>query len=148
MKTYPYHTPEGIIELVEQREYDEILKLALQLANMRAEKLVAGERQNATTPETKPKDMSLPDTNSKPENHKPPSNEGLAAVPCSAFVPEDRRFYWWRCNPDGHWLMVMVRNGLCLMPGFSRAHKVTDQKGEFWPAPLNPPSWPNTHTTP
>ena len=37
MKTYPYHTPEGIIELVEQREYDEILNLALQLANLRAQ---------------------------------------------------------------------------------------------------------------
>ena len=68
---------------------------------------------------------------------------GLAAVTCSAFVPEDRRFYWWRCGPDGHWLIVMVRNGLCLMPGFSQAHKVADQKGEFWPVPLNPPSWPN-----
>lgn len=37
MKTYPYHMPEGIIELVEQREYDEILKISLQLANLRAE---------------------------------------------------------------------------------------------------------------
>ena len=37
MKTYPYQTPEGIIELVEQHEYDEILKLSLQLANLRAE---------------------------------------------------------------------------------------------------------------
>jgi hypothetical protein len=37
MKTYPYHTPEGIIELVEQREYDELAELALQLANLRAE---------------------------------------------------------------------------------------------------------------
>ena len=37
MKTYPYHTPEGIIELVEQQEYDEILKRSLQLANLRAE---------------------------------------------------------------------------------------------------------------
>jgi hypothetical protein len=37
MKTYPYHTPEGIIELVEQREYDELAELALKLANLRAE---------------------------------------------------------------------------------------------------------------
>jgi len=28
MKTYPYHTPDGIIELVEKREYD-LLALAL-----------------------------------------------------------------------------------------------------------------------
>lgn len=27
MKTYPYQTPDGIIELVEKREYDELLKL-------------------------------------------------------------------------------------------------------------------------
>ena len=27
MKTYPYNTPDGIIELVEKREYDELLKL-------------------------------------------------------------------------------------------------------------------------
>ena len=26
MKTYPYHTPEGIIELVEQQEYDDLFK--------------------------------------------------------------------------------------------------------------------------
>lgn len=64
-----------------------------------------------------------------------PTTESAAAVP----ILEDRRFYWWRCGPDGHWLIVMVRNGLCLMPGFSQAHKLADQKGEFWPAPLNPP---------
>lgn len=29
------------------------------------------------------------------------------------------------------------------MPGFSQAHKVADQKGEFWPVPIDPPSWPN-----
>ena len=37
MKTYPYHTPDGIIELVEKREYDELLKLVHDLANLRAE---------------------------------------------------------------------------------------------------------------
>ena len=26
MKTYPYHTPEGIIELVEKRELDQLLE--------------------------------------------------------------------------------------------------------------------------
>lgn len=80
-----------------------------------------------------------------------PATDGpmrLAAVPCSAFLPDDRRFYWWRCGPDGHWLIVMVRNGLCLMPGFSQAHEVADQKGEFWPVPLNPPSWPNDQGVP
>ncbi len=45
MKTYPYHTPEGIIELVEQREYDETLKLALQLANRRAGELEQAAKQ-------------------------------------------------------------------------------------------------------
>lgn len=29
------------------------------------------------------------------------------------------------------------------MPGFSQARKVADQKGEFWPVPLDPPSKPN-----
>jgi hypothetical protein len=37
MKTYPYMDGDQLIQLVEQREYDEILKLALQLANRRAE---------------------------------------------------------------------------------------------------------------
>lgn len=37
MKTYPYMDGDQLIELVEQREYDEILKLSLQLANLRAE---------------------------------------------------------------------------------------------------------------
>jgi hypothetical protein len=37
MKTYPYMDGDQLIELVEQREYDEILKLALQLANLRAQ---------------------------------------------------------------------------------------------------------------
>lgn len=36
MKTYPYMDGNQLIELVEQREYDEILKLSLQLANLRA----------------------------------------------------------------------------------------------------------------
>jgi hypothetical protein len=45
MKTYPYQTPEGIIELVEQREYDEILKLSLQLANLRAEDMATIKEQ-------------------------------------------------------------------------------------------------------
>lgn len=63
---------------------------------------------------------------------------------CSAsFKPEDRRFYWWRCGPDGHWLIVMIRNGLCLMPGFAMSRKVAEQGGEFWPAPLDPLSLPN-----
>jgi hypothetical protein len=47
MKTYPYHTPEGIIELVEQREYDELAELALKLANLRAEDKATIEDQNA-----------------------------------------------------------------------------------------------------
>lgn len=37
MKTYPYNTPDGIIELVEKREYEELLKLVHDLANLRAE---------------------------------------------------------------------------------------------------------------
>jgi hypothetical protein len=46
MKTYPYHTPEGIIELVEQREYDELAELALKLANLRAEDMATIKDQN------------------------------------------------------------------------------------------------------
>ena len=37
MKTYPYHTPDGIIELVEKREYDGMELLAHELATLRAE---------------------------------------------------------------------------------------------------------------
>ena len=37
MKTYPYRTPEGIIELVEKREYDGLASLAHELATLRAE---------------------------------------------------------------------------------------------------------------
>jgi hypothetical protein len=37
MKTYPYQTPEGIIELVEKREYDGMELLAHELATLRAE---------------------------------------------------------------------------------------------------------------
>jgi hypothetical protein len=47
MKTYPYQTPEGIIELVEQQEYDEILKLSLQLANLRAKDMATIKDQTA-----------------------------------------------------------------------------------------------------
>lgn len=47
MKTYPYHTPEGIIQLVEQREYDELAELALKLANLRAEDMATIKDQNA-----------------------------------------------------------------------------------------------------
>jgi hypothetical protein len=46
MKTYPYHTPEGIIELVEQQEYDELAELALKLANLRAENMATIKDQN------------------------------------------------------------------------------------------------------
>ena len=46
MKTYPYQTPEGIIELVEQREYDELAELALKLANLRAEDMATIKDQN------------------------------------------------------------------------------------------------------
>jgi len=66
-------------------------------------------------------------------------DKALHPVPCSVFSPEDRRFYWWRCDSDGNWLIVMVRNGWCLMPGFHQVHKVADQKGEFWPVPIDPP---------
>ena len=37
MKIYPYQTPEGIIELVEKREYDGLSLLAHELATLRAE---------------------------------------------------------------------------------------------------------------
>lgn len=37
MKTYPYQTPEGIIELVEKREYDKLSLLTHELATLRAE---------------------------------------------------------------------------------------------------------------
>jgi hypothetical protein len=37
MKIYPYQTPEGIIELVEKREYDKLSLLAHELATLRAE---------------------------------------------------------------------------------------------------------------
>jgi len=40
MKTYPYQTPDGIIELVEKREYDGMELLAHELATLRAEDLV------------------------------------------------------------------------------------------------------------
>lgn len=39
MKTYPYNTPEDIIELVEKREYDGMELLAHELATLRAEDL-------------------------------------------------------------------------------------------------------------
>jgi hypothetical protein len=45
MKTYPYMDGDQLIELVEQREYDEILKLALQLANRRAGELEQAAKQ-------------------------------------------------------------------------------------------------------
>lgn len=37
MKIYPYHTPEGIIELVEKQKYDGMELLAHELATLRAE---------------------------------------------------------------------------------------------------------------
>ena len=37
MKTYPYMDGDRLIELVEQRDYDELAELALKLANLRAE---------------------------------------------------------------------------------------------------------------
>jgi hypothetical protein len=37
MKTYPYMDGDQLIQLVEQREYDELAELALKLANLRAE---------------------------------------------------------------------------------------------------------------
>ena len=37
MKTYPYMNGDQLIQLVEQREYDELAELALKLANLRAE---------------------------------------------------------------------------------------------------------------
>jgi len=45
MKTYPYMDGDQLIELVEQREYDEILKLSLQLANLRAEDMATIKEQ-------------------------------------------------------------------------------------------------------
>lgn len=39
MKTYPYNTPDGIIKLVEKREYDGMELLAHELATLRAEDL-------------------------------------------------------------------------------------------------------------
>ena len=47
MKTYPYMDGDQLIELVEQREYDEILKLALQLANLRAQDMATIKDQTA-----------------------------------------------------------------------------------------------------
>ena len=50
MKTYPHHTPEGIIELVEKLEYDGMALLAHELATLRAEdiaSLVEAKAENA-----------------------------------------------------------------------------------------------------
>jgi hypothetical protein len=51
MKIYPYQTPEGIIELVEKREYD-LLALALQDVVKRMESVPVGELMHLwnTTP--------------------------------------------------------------------------------------------------
>lgn len=46
MKTYPYMDGDQLIELVEQREYDETLKLALRLANLRAEDMAMIKAQS------------------------------------------------------------------------------------------------------
>ena len=45
MKTYPYHTPEGIIELVEKRELDQLLE---RLAEARESHLAASARDVQT----------------------------------------------------------------------------------------------------
>jgi len=45
MKTYPYHTPEGIIELVEKRELDQLLE---RLAEARESHLAASSRDVQT----------------------------------------------------------------------------------------------------
>jgi hypothetical protein len=47
MKTYPYQTPDGIIELVEKREYDTITLLAHDLANLRAEDMATIKEMRA-----------------------------------------------------------------------------------------------------
>lgn len=36
MKTYPYHTPNGIIELVEKREYDKLQAASVELTRWQA----------------------------------------------------------------------------------------------------------------
>jgi hypothetical protein len=46
MKTYPYMDGEQLIQLVEQREYDELAELALQLANLRAEDMATIKAQS------------------------------------------------------------------------------------------------------
>lgn len=45
MKTYPYHTPEGIIELVEKRELDQLIE---RLAEARESHLAASARDVQT----------------------------------------------------------------------------------------------------
>jgi hypothetical protein len=66
----------------------------------------------------------------------------VCAVPAREFRPEDRRFYWWRAGPDGHWLQAMIRDGKCLMAGFSEQKPLEKMDGEFWPIPMSPPSMP------
>ena len=46
MKTYPHHTPEGIIELVEQREYDDLFKKLCE-----AEELIREIRDDEVNPQ-------------------------------------------------------------------------------------------------
>jgi len=47
MKTYPYMDGDQLIQLVEQREYDELAELALKLANLRAEDMATIKDQTA-----------------------------------------------------------------------------------------------------
>ena len=46
MKTYPYMDGDQLIQLVEQREYDEVAELALQLTNLRAEDMATIKAQS------------------------------------------------------------------------------------------------------
>jgi hypothetical protein len=47
MKTYPYMDGDQLIQLVEQRDYDELAELALKLANLRAEDMATIKDQTA-----------------------------------------------------------------------------------------------------
>ena len=63
-------------------------------------------------------------------------------IPASTFKPEDRHFYWWRNDKQGHCFVVLIRNGLVLFPGFSRHETILKHKGEYWPEPVIPPALP------
>lgn len=67
----------------------------------------------------------------------------------SDYKPKEQGFYWWRSGPDGHWLVVMWREGplgwRVLFPGIMEQKTLEQQGGEWAPGPIWPPGYPE-HT--